>query len=170
MGNHCNNASARSIDLFSSWTACAKSEPCNVSGFSSASLRYSLIAWTRSVRTIYRSLIAFRTPSFTILPSRSIVFLAGGGSSGPAESFSTFRISCRFPARRRDALDASNSSSTFWSSCGSMRTTVFNTTQWVKARNACPRPRVLRKDCKMQSLVSKSILGNPKFSHIGPAK
>jgi hypothetical protein len=30
---------------------------------------------------------AFRTPSFTILPSRSIVFFPGGGSSTPTTSF-----------------------------------------------------------------------------------
>jgi hypothetical protein len=52
-------------------------------------------------------MIALRTQSFTSLPSRSIVFLAGGGRSIPAASFSTHRISCRFShALLRDALDA----------------------------------------------------------------
>ena len=37
--------------------------------------RYSAIAWTRSDRDCCRSRITFRIPSFTILPSRSIVVM-----------------------------------------------------------------------------------------------
>ncbi|MEA3148258.1 MAG: hypothetical protein QOI53_3889 [Verrucomicrobiota bacterium] len=37
--------------------------------------RYSAIAWTRSDRDGCRSRITFRIPSFTILPSRSIVVM-----------------------------------------------------------------------------------------------
>ena len=70
------NPSARSIAQSSSWN----SEPCNVSGLLSALFRYSRIAWTNSAKASWRSRSAFRTPSFTSLPSRSIVFPAGGGS------------------------------------------------------------------------------------------
>jgi hypothetical protein len=75
-------------------------------------------------------------PTLTILPSRSIVFLAGSGSSMPAASFSTQRISCRFShARLRDALDASSSSSSFWSSSG-----VIDMAYSVRVNTAAVKP------------------------------
>jgi hypothetical protein len=54
-------------------------------------------------------------------PSRSIVFLAGAGSSIPAASFRTHLISWRFSqARSREARKASSSSRSSWTACGAM--------------------------------------------------
>jgi hypothetical protein len=85
------------------------SEPCSVSGLLSAIFRCSRIAWTNSARASCRSRSALRTPSLTILPSGSIVFRAGGGSSIPQTSSITHLISARFShALFREAWEARN--------------------------------------------------------------
>jgi hypothetical protein len=74
---------------------------------------------TRSDRAACLSRMAFLTPSSTSLPSASMVFLSGGGSSIPAVSLNTHLSSCKFcHARRLLALDLSSSSRIAWSSCG----------------------------------------------------
>ena len=66
------------------------------------------------VEGILSILDRFPNPSLINPPSRSIVFLAGGGNFIPAESWSTQRNYWRFShARFREDLDASSSSSTF---------------------------------------------------------
>jgi|SRR6516164_11057753 hypothetical protein len=56
-------------------------------------------------------IVHFRTPSFTALPSKAIVFLADARRSTPVASFRIHPISWRFSeARFREAFDAFNSS------------------------------------------------------------
>jgi hypothetical protein len=56
---------------------------------------------------------SLRTPSFTGLPSRSIVFRAGGGRFMPAESFSTHRFlgKCSYEHHWRSGLNAGEATS-----------------------------------------------------------
>ena len=57
----------------------------------------SRIALTNAPRASWRSRRTFRTPSFTVRPSESIVFLARGDKLTPAVSFNTHRFPESFP-------------------------------------------------------------------------
>src|SRR5271165_5968180 len=77
------------------------------------------MALTGSVSAVCRSLTAWRTPSFTTLPSRSIVFLFGGGSSMPAASLRThlhYLVNVRIDLRMKDKPHQLRRLSIRWSS------------------------------------------------------